>query len=134
MRLAPVLRQIWCKKEIFEKITIDNQQVTDCGRVLLNPASATTTSEKQITKAFRTFFVYTPVQGSDSKAQIYRVSHNIATVLLSVIPKHPETKRRYPYCLFRAVESAVGHTDSADVDGLMAAVAGKPMMGSLEQV
>lgn len=69
--LAPVLRQIWCKKEIFEKITIDNQQVTDGGRVLLNPASATTTSEKQITKAFRTFFVYTPVQGSDSKAQIY---------------------------------------------------------------
>ena len=39
--LAPVLRQIWCKKEIFEKITIDNQQVTDGGRVLLNPASAT---------------------------------------------------------------------------------------------
>ena len=36
-----------------------------------SPASATTTSEKQITKAFRTFFVYTPVQGSDSKAQIY---------------------------------------------------------------
>lgn len=65
---------------------------------------------------------------------IYRVSHNIATVLLSVIPKHPETKRRYPYCLCRAVESAVGHTDSADVDGLMTAVAGKPMMGSLEQV
>ena len=53
---------------------------------------------------------------------------------LSVIPKHPETKRRYPYCLCRAVESAVGHADSADVDGLMAAVAGKPMMGSLEQV
>ena len=118
----------------MKKITIDNQQVTDGGRVLLNPASATTTSEKQITKAFRTFFVYTPVQGSDSKAQIYRVSHNIATVLLSVIPKHPETKRRYPYCLFRAVESAVGHADSADVDCLMAAVAGKPMMGSLEQV
>ena len=102
--------------------------------MLLNPASATTTSEKQITKAFRTFFVYTPVQGSDSKAQIYRVNHNIATVLLSVIPKHPETKRRYPCCLCRAVESAVGHTDSADVDGLMTAVAGKPMMGSLEQV
>lgn len=40
--LASVLRQIWCKKEIFEKITIDNQQVTDGGRVLLNPASATT--------------------------------------------------------------------------------------------
>ena len=99
-----------------------------------SPASATTTSEKQITKAFRTFFVYTPVQGSNSKAQIYRVSHNIATVLLSVIPKHPETKRRYPCCLCRAVESAVGHTDSADVDGLMTAVAGKPMMGSLEQV
>ena len=99
-----------------------------------SPASATITSEKQITKAFRTFFVYTPVQGSDCKTQIYRVNHNIATVLLSVIPKHPETKKRYPYCLFRAVESAVGHTDSADVDGLMAAVAGKPMMGSLEQV
>ena len=31
-----------------------------------SPASATTTSEKQITKAFRTFFVYTPVQKSDS--------------------------------------------------------------------
>lgn len=61
--LAPVLRQIWCKKEIFEKITIDNQQVTEGGRALLNPASATTTSEKQITKAFRTFFVYTLVQG-----------------------------------------------------------------------
>ena len=118
----------------MKKLAIDNQQVTDGGRVLLNPASATTTSEKQITKAFRTFFVYTPVQGSDSKAQIYRVSHNMATVLLSVIPKHPETKRRYPYCLCRAVESAVGHADSADVDGLMAAVAGKPMMGSLEQV
>ena len=102
--------------------------------MLLNPASATTTSEKQITKAFRTFFVYTPVQGSDSKAQTYLGSHNIATVLLSVIPKHPETKRRYPYCLCRAVESAVGHTDSADIDGFMAAVAGKPMMGSLEQV
>ena len=42
LRFAPVLRQIWCKKEIFEKITIDNQQVTDGGRVLLNPASATT--------------------------------------------------------------------------------------------
>lgn len=122
------------KRRYLKKTTIDNQQVTDGGRVLLNPASATTTSEKQITKAFRTFFVYTPVQGSDSKAQIYRVSHNIATVLLSVIPKHPETKRRYPYYLCRAVESAVGHTDSADVDGLMAAVAGKPMMGSLEQV
>lgn len=121
------------KRRYLKKTTIDNQQVTDGGRVLLNPASATT-SEKQITKAFRTFFVYTPVQGSDSKAQIYRVSHNIATVLLSVIPKHPETKRRYPYCLCRSVESAVGHTDSADVDGLMAAVAGKPMMGSLEQV
>lgn len=40
--LAPVLRQIWCKKEIFEKITIDNQQVTEGGRALLNPASATT--------------------------------------------------------------------------------------------
>lgn len=39
--LAPVLRQIWCKKEIFEKITIDNQQVTEGGRALLNPASAT---------------------------------------------------------------------------------------------
>lgn len=122
------------KRRYLKKITIDNQQVTDGGRVLLNPASATTTSEKQITKAFRTFFVYTPVQGSDSKAQIYRVSHNKATVLLSVIPKHPETKRRNPYCLCRAVESAVGHTDSADVDGLMTAVAGKPMMGSLEQV
>ena len=118
----------------MKKLAIDNQQVTNGGRVLLNPASATTTSEKQITKAFRTFFVYTPVQGSDSKTQIYRVNHNIATVLLSVIPKQPETKRRYPYCLCRAVESAVGHTDSADVDGLMAAVAGKPMMGSLEQV
>lgn len=127
---APNLVQ---KRRYLKKTTIDNQQVTDGGRVLLNPASATT-SEKQITKAFRTFFVYTPVQGSDSKAQIYRVSHNMATVLLSVIPKHPETKRRYPYCLFRAVESAVGHADSADVDGLMAAVAGKPMMGSLEQV
>lgn len=122
------------KRRYLKKLAIDNQQVTDGGRVLLNPASATTTSEKQITKAFRTFFVYTPVQGSNSKAQIYRVSHNIATVLLSVIPKHPETKRRYPYCLCRAVESAVGHADSADVDGLMTAVAGKPMMGSLEQV
>lgn len=40
--LAPVLRQIWRKKEIFEKIAIDNQQVTDGGRALLNPASATT--------------------------------------------------------------------------------------------
>lgn len=40
--LAPVLRQIWCKKEIFEKITIDNQQVTEGGKALLNPASATT--------------------------------------------------------------------------------------------
>lgn len=39
--LAPVLRQIWRKKEIFEKIAIDNQQVTDGGRALLNPASAT---------------------------------------------------------------------------------------------
>ena len=41
LRLTPVLRQIWCKKEIFEKITIDNQQVTEGGRALLNPASAT---------------------------------------------------------------------------------------------
>ena len=40
--LAPVLRQFWCKKEIFGKIAIDNQQVTDGGRVLLNLASATT--------------------------------------------------------------------------------------------
>lgn len=39
--LAPVLRQIWCKKEIFKKIAIDNLQATDGGRVLLNPASAT---------------------------------------------------------------------------------------------
>lgn len=39
--LAPVLRQIWCKKEIFEKLAIDNQQVTDGGGVLLSPASAT---------------------------------------------------------------------------------------------
>jgi hypothetical protein len=37
------------------KITIDNQQVTDGGRVLLNPASATTRVEVQ--KDFNSFFV-----------------------------------------------------------------------------
>lgn len=86
--LAPVLRQIWCKKEIFEKITIDNQQVTDGGRVLLNPASATTTSEKQITKAFRTFFVYTPVQGSDSKTEIMNQGKTVFAQIMSLIPKN----------------------------------------------
>ena len=91
-------------------------------------------NKEEILKFSREYFVYTPVQGSNSKAQIYRVSHNMATVLLSVIPKHPKTKRRYPYCLCRSAESAVGHTDSADVDGLMTGVARKPMMGSLEQV
>ena len=55
-----------------------------------SPASATTMSEKQITKAFRTFFVYTPVQGSDSRAQIYRVNHNNSN---SSIIVHPETSR-----------------------------------------
>ena len=29
-------------------------------------------------QGFSDVFVYTPVQGSDSKAQIYRVSHNMA--------------------------------------------------------
>lgn len=38
-----------------EKITIDNQQVTDGGRMLLNPASATTRVEVQ--KDFNSFFV-----------------------------------------------------------------------------
>lgn len=90
MCLAPVLRQIWFKKAIFEKIAIDNQQVTCGGRVLLNPASATTTSEKQITKAFRMFFVYTPVQRPDSKTQIYRVNHNNSN---SSIIGHPEASR-----------------------------------------
>lgn len=37
------------------KIIIDNQQVTDGGRVLLNPASATTRVEVQ--KDFNSFFV-----------------------------------------------------------------------------
>lgn len=40
-----------------EKITIDNQQVTDGGRVLLNPASATTRVEVQ--KDFNSFFCTT---------------------------------------------------------------------------
>ena len=37
------------------KITIDNQQVTDGGSVLLNPASATTRVDVQ--KDFNSFFV-----------------------------------------------------------------------------
>lgn len=41
-----VLRQFCAKfgakRRYLKKITIDNQQVTDGGRVLLNPASATT--------------------------------------------------------------------------------------------
>ena len=89
-----VLRQFCAKfgakRRYLKKLAIDNQQVTCGGRVLLNPASATTTSEKQITKAFRTFFVYTPVQGSNSKAQIYRVNHNNSN---SSIIGHPETSR-----------------------------------------
>ena len=48
---APNLAQ---KGDIL-KITIDNQQVTDGGRVLLNPASATTRVEVQ--KDFNSFFV-----------------------------------------------------------------------------
>lgn len=58
--LAPVLRQIWCKKEIFEKITIDNQQVTDGGRVLLNPASATNSDIASCnTTSYVVFLFYT---------------------------------------------------------------------------
>ena len=41
-----------------EKITIDNQQVTDGGRVLLNPASATTRVEVQ--KDFNSFLYNIP--------------------------------------------------------------------------
>lgn len=63
--LAPVLRQIWCKKEIFEKITIDNQQVTDGGRVLLNPASAT---NNDITSSLATSYVVFFVLGCDKSA------------------------------------------------------------------
>ena len=56
--LAPVLRQNWCKKEIFEKIAIDNQQVTDGGRVLLNPAAATMKARNNLhSKKLRAFFV-----------------------------------------------------------------------------
>ena len=76
------------KKAIFEKIAIDNQQVTCGGRVLLNPASATTTSEKQITKAFRTFFVYTPVQGSDCKTEIMNQGKTVFAQIMSLIPKN----------------------------------------------
>ena len=57
LRLAPVLRQIWFKKAIFEKkISIDNQQVTDGGRVLLNPASATKNGRISLKQRSSTFY------------------------------------------------------------------------------
>ncbi|MFW5493717.1 MAG: hypothetical protein ACOCOR_05840, partial [Prevotella sp.] len=43
-----------------KKIAIDNQQVTDGGRVFLNPASATITSEVVDNQHFGRFPVFIP--------------------------------------------------------------------------
>ena len=76
--LAPVLRQLWCKKEIFEKITIDNQQVTDGGRVLLNPASATRndiTSCNTMSYVVFLFYGATNLRQDRAKSQVYDVKN-----------------------------------------------------------
>ena len=76
--LAPVLRQIWCKKEIFEKITIDNQQVTDGGRVLLNPASAT---HNDIASCKATSYVVFLFYAATNLRQRFSGSYNIVVFL-----------------------------------------------------
>ena len=53
------------KRRYLKKLAIDNQQVTDGGRVLLNPASAT---NNDITSSLATSYVVFFVLGCDKSA------------------------------------------------------------------
>ena len=70
----------------MKKITIDNQQVTDGGRVLLNPASATNNdiaSCKATSYVVFLFYCATNLRQDRAKSQVYDVKKRLLLTLHS---------------------------------------------------